>query len=120
MPRNDNALIIKNAQIRSENLEGREDEYNPAGRRHFSVVIPDDQALQMRDKKWRVRLARDEWLLPVYFEEGSFPGVELSDISGKTLVIYGQRYKVRTTKKLLVGKKAYLSGINEPKDWGTR
>lgn len=52
-----NLLSIENAKIIFRNFEGREDRFNRAGNRNFSVII--------EDKEEALRLINDDWNLKV-------------------------------------------------------
>lgn len=55
-------VTLEGVRIIFLNFEGRETEYNPAGNRNFSVVLPPDIAEHMRRDGWNVkeRKRRDE------------------------------------------------------------
>lgn len=48
-------VTIENARIVFRNFAGREERFNPAGRRNFGVILPDDVAEQMVKDGWNVK-----------------------------------------------------------------
>lgn len=52
-------IIIENARIGFRNFSGKEDKYNPAGKKNFCVFLDTDLAKQLEDDGWNVR-----WLQP--------------------------------------------------------
>jgi hypothetical protein len=55
MAANDRTVLIENARIIFRNFAGQEQKFNKAGDRHFSVILPEDIALQMRADGWNVK-----------------------------------------------------------------
>lgn len=53
--RDNDTVTLENVEITFKNFEGRETEYNAAGNRNFSVVLPPDVAEQMRRDGWNVK-----------------------------------------------------------------
>lgn len=76
-----NYLTIKNAKIIYRNFAGVEKEYNPRGRRNFSVVIDDanyaemlmNDGWNMKPLKKRDENADQHWHLPVAVNYGPYP-----------------------------------------------
>lgn len=48
-------LIIENAEILFRNFEGREEKYNPAGRRNFCVLINHEDAPALLAEGWNIK-----------------------------------------------------------------
>lgn len=122
MGRKDDTLIVKNAKVQYVNLNGREEKYNPAGRRYIAVVIEDaEQAERLRSKKWKIRHTQDDqYILYVRFMEGSWPQLKkIEDVEGKTLVIYAYKYRVETNRRLLKGVIPLLAGVKDDKQHTT-
>jgi hypothetical protein len=72
MARTDDYFTIRDAQITFLNFAGKESDYNPAGRRNFSIVLSEDEAEAMKNDGWAVkarppRMPDGDWLyhLPV-------------------------------------------------------
>lgn len=59
-------VTIEDAVLIFKNFSGEEDKYNRAGDRNFSVILPDDVAVQMQVDGWNVK-----WLEPR--DEGDAP-----------------------------------------------
>lgn len=61
MPPNED-IVIEDARIVFRNFEGREEKFNPKGKRNFSVILPYELADEMLLKGWNVKYlkARDE------------------------------------------------------------
>ena len=55
MAENNKTLLLEDAKIIFRNFSGVEREYNSAGDRNFSVVIPPDLAKKLIDEGWRVK-----------------------------------------------------------------
>jgi len=55
MAQNDRKVQIEDARIIFRNFAGKEDKFNKAGDRNFSVVLPEDVALQMKADGWNVK-----------------------------------------------------------------
>jgi hypothetical protein len=55
-------ITIEDARIAFRNFEGREDKYNPKGKRNFAVILPHEVAHKMLADGWNVKYlkARDE------------------------------------------------------------
>lgn len=76
-----NQLTIRNAQIIFRNFAGKATDYNPAGRRNFSVVIDNEEtANNLMADGWNLKplKKRDEhdeqhWHLPVAVNYGPYP-----------------------------------------------
>lgn len=47
--------VLENCRIVFRNFEGREEQYNRAGDRNFSVVLDDEQAERMKAQGWNVK-----------------------------------------------------------------
>lgn len=62
-------LVIEEAQLTYLNFEGREDTFNKAGDRNFSVILNPELAQQMIDDGWnvKVREPQDEGDPPFYY-----------------------------------------------------
>lgn len=76
-----NYLTVRGAKIIFRNFSGKPKEYNPEGRRTFSVVIDDEAlALRLTADGWNVKLRKPlndddppSWHLPVAVFFGKFP-----------------------------------------------
>lgn len=62
-------LNIESARIMFRNFSGNEGKYNPAGRRNFCVVIPEENVETLRSIGWPVKelAARDEEEEPIFY-----------------------------------------------------
>lgn len=70
-------VVMENVRILFRNFEGKEDRYNRAGDRNFSVALPPDVAEAMARDGWNVKQLRAR-------EEGDEPGFHVSvDVSYK-------------------------------------
>ena len=75
-----NNLTVENAQIIFRNLEGREDQYNRAGKRGFSLLINDQEmANRLMADGWNVKALRQRdpedppaWHLPIAVNYGGY------------------------------------------------
>lgn len=127
-----NNLTIRNATIMYRNFSGREREFNPAGRRNFSVLIEDPQfAETLMGDGWRVKPLKkrspDEephWHLPVAVVYDKYPpkvyqicgdrcvllneqnvgNLDWADIRKVDLTVHPSKYSVAGS----MGVKAYL------------
>jgi hypothetical protein len=54
--------MIQDAKIVFRNFAGLEQQFNSAGQRNFSVILPPDLAMKLKDEGWRVKQlkAREE------------------------------------------------------------
>src|SRR5690349_1316453 len=59
MPRNDNDLVIEDAQIRWTNFAGREDTYNREGDRNFVVFLSPEDAERLARDGWNIKQTRN-------------------------------------------------------------
>lgn len=90
-----NNLVLENARIIFRNFSGAEKDFNPAGRRNFSVVIDEELANVLRDDGWNVRPLRkrnpddptepNSYHLPVAVTFGKWPP-KVYSILGKRMV----------------------------------
>lgn len=90
-----NNLVLENARIIFRNFSGAERDFNPAGRRNFSVVIDEELAEVLRADGWNVRPLRkrnpddptepNSYHLPVAVTFGKFPP-KVYSILGKRMV----------------------------------
>lgn len=66
MPSNENNIIIEDARIMFRNFAGREEKFNPKGKRNFAIALPIDLADKMLLDKWNIKYlkARDEDEVP--------------------------------------------------------
>lgn len=48
-------IAIENAQLAFRNFSGKEGRYNPAGRRTFCVILPDEVGKDLLDRGWNVK-----------------------------------------------------------------
>lgn len=131
-----NNITIRNARLIYRNFRGQANQYNPEGRRNFSVVIEDeDFANTLIGDGWNIKPLKkrnDEdpqhYHLPVAVVYGAYPptirmisqsgGVILDentvgmldwqDIVSVDLIIRPREYEVRGQK----GIKAYLKSMN--------
>lgn len=55
MPQQDNTVLMEGVRILFRNFEGKEGQYNRAGDRNFSVVLPSDVADAMERDGWNVK-----------------------------------------------------------------
>lgn len=62
-------ITIEHAKLMFRNFSGKQTQYNPAGRRNFCVVIPNDMVKIMSDAGWNLKMAksRDDQDEPVYY-----------------------------------------------------
>ena len=62
MARNEQQIMVENAQLAFRNFEGKEDQYNRAGNRNFAILLPPELADQLRRDGWNVKTlkAREE------------------------------------------------------------
>ena len=51
----ENNLVIEGARIKYRNFTGREERFNPAGRRNFCLCLDEELAKQMKLDGWNVR-----------------------------------------------------------------
>ena len=60
--RGNKQIILENARIFWRNFAGKEGKFNPAGRRNFCVVIPDEILEDLRNDEWNIKTIppRDE------------------------------------------------------------
>lgn len=131
-----NNLTIRNARIIYRNFSGKGSQYNPEGRRNFSVVIDDPEyARGLEADGWNIKPLKkrkpdeaDCWQLPVAVVYGAYPpairmisqsgGVILDetmvnmldwqDIVNVDLIVRPREYEIRGQK----GIKAYLKSMN--------
>lgn len=47
--------IIKDARICSKNFSGKPDKYNPNGFRQFTVILDEDEGMDMLEEGWNVK-----------------------------------------------------------------
>lgn len=66
MSKQDKTVMIENAELLFLNFSGNEGKFNRKGDKHFSVILPEDVAVQMESDGWNVK-----WLEPR--EEGDDP-----------------------------------------------
>lgn len=66
--RDNQTVTLEEVQLTFKNFEGRETEYNAAGNRNFSVILPPNVADQLHQDGWNVkeRKRRDEDSEPEY------------------------------------------------------
>ena len=84
-------IKIENAKIKFRNFSGREKEYNPKGRRNFSVILDDETAERLLADGWNVKPDRyDGHTLPVAVEFKNFPP-KIVQISGSNKVILTEK-----------------------------
>lgn len=55
MPKGDGTIVIEGARIIFRNFEGREGQYNRAGDRNFSVILPDELVKDLERDDWNVK-----------------------------------------------------------------
>jgi len=62
-------INIEGAKLMFRNFSGNEGKFNPAGRRNFCVVIPEDNVDQLRALGWPIKelAARDEEEEPIFY-----------------------------------------------------
>lgn len=90
---NNNNLTIEGATLKFRNFEGKEGQYNPAGRRNFSVLLDTETAERLLEDGWNVRYLQPK-------EEGDDPQAVLSvavrfdNIPPKIVLINGGRKSV--------------------------
>lgn len=68
MPSNSENIIIEDARIMFRNFEGREEKFNPKGKRNFAVALPIELADKMLLAGWNVK-----YLKPRDEDEGAVP-----------------------------------------------
>ena len=97
-------VVMENVRIIFRNFQGKEDMYNRAGDRNFSVVLPPDVADAMARDGWNVKPLRAR-------EDGDEPGAHLS---------IAVSYKVRPPQIFLITSK-HRNAIGESEvdmlDW---
>lgn len=135
MARTDDYFTLRNAEITYLNFAGKEGDYNPEGRRNFSIVLAEDDAEAMKRDGWAVKARPPKtedgtWFyhLPVAvsFKGRSSPVLYMVNSKGKTeldeetagllddvivdradLIIRAYHWEVQGKK----GVKAYLNEI---------
>lgn len=55
MARDLRPITIENAEVFRTNFQGLEEQYNPAGTRHFVIFLPEDVAADLIDREWPVK-----------------------------------------------------------------
>lgn len=131
-----NNITIRNARLIYRNFRGEGNQYNPEGRRSFSVVIDDEElAKTLMNDGWNIKPLRkrdpseqDAYHLPVAVVYGKYPPVirmisqsggvilnenrvgslDWQEITNADLIIHPREYEVRGQK----GIKAYLKSMN--------
>ena len=64
-------IVLEGVKIKHRNLRGEPNDYNRAGDRNFSVILPSEElALQLKEDGWNVKSwtndkGETEWTLPV-------------------------------------------------------
>jgi hypothetical protein len=66
MPPNNNDITIEDARIIFRNFEGREEKFNPKGKRNFGLILPFELADEMLANGWNVKYLKPR-------EEGDVP-----------------------------------------------
>lgn len=89
MARNEQMVMIEDAQLIFLNFEGKEDDYNRAGNRNFSVKLDPETAADLEDEGWNVKTLKAR-------EEGDVP---------QPYITVNVGYKVRPPKIVLVTSK---------------
>jgi len=80
--------IIKDARIQWPNFEGREENFNAAGKRNFRLLIPEELYNELNDRGvyTRARPPRDETEETQYYVKvGVYPSSDVRIYSGKAL-----------------------------------
>lgn len=62
-------ITIENAKITFKNFSGKETEFNSAGSRNFAVILSDDDAKELADRGWNVRVREPK---EGYEDQGNF------------------------------------------------
>ncbi len=90
-------VILENCRIIFRNFEGKGDKFNPAGRRHFSVVLPRDIADKLSEEGWNVKelKPRDEDEEPTPFIQVR---VNFSNIPPEIYLVTGRNKKTKLTE----------------------
>lgn len=90
MPRDDGSVLIEEARIIRRNFSGREELYNPAGKRNILVLLEDKQLVtDMIADGWNVKTLKPR-------EEGEEPGHAIKVTIG---------FKVRPPKVVMITSK---------------
>lgn len=66
MPPNNQLVTVEDARIIFRNFEGREEKFNPKGRRNFGLILPIELADEMLANGWNVKYLKPR-------EEGDVP-----------------------------------------------